>query len=121
MAGLCASARRPAFSIDARSGHEEAARTRPSPNFRSGLHGGIGWFDTFFQEDDDANELRPWVGVRFAGPRPGGWLIQNYFRFEFRVFGFGSGGDSDSDMAWLRGDRHPDRTRLKDEGKYLGT
>lgn len=62
------------------------------------LHGGLGWFHTFFPDTDDADELRPWIGVRFVGPRPGGWLIQNFFRIELRVFEFG--GDREGDSAW---------------------
>jgi hypothetical protein len=62
------------------------------------LHGGLGWFHTFFRDATDANEIRPWLGVRFVGPRPGGFLIQNYFRLEFRAFEFGRGGDSET--AW---------------------
>ena len=56
------------------------------------LHGGLGWFHTFFRTTGDADELRPWVGLRLVGPRPGGFLIQNYFRLEFRVFEFQTGG-----------------------------
>ena len=31
-------------------------------------------------------EIRPWVGIRFMGPRPGDFLITNYFRLEGRAF-----------------------------------
>ena len=36
------------------------------------LHGGAALFYNFFS-GEDLPELRPWVGVRFLGPRPGGW------------------------------------------------
>jgi hypothetical protein len=62
------------------------------------LHGGLGWFHTFLRDAEDADEIRPWVGVRFVGPRLGSWLIQNYLRLEFRAFEFGTGGGSDT--AW---------------------
>jgi len=62
------------------------------------LHGGLGWFHTFFRNTGDVDELRPWLGVRFVGPRLGGFLIQNYFRLEFRVFEFQTG--SARSTAW---------------------
>ena len=62
------------------------------------LHGGLGWFHTFFRVAGDVDELRPWLGIRFAGPRPGGFLIQNYFRLEFRVFEFQT--DGTRSTAW---------------------
>jgi hypothetical protein len=49
------------------------------------LHGGAALFYNFFS-GEDLPELRPWVGVRFLGPRPGGWVISNYFRLEYRAF-----------------------------------
>ena len=39
-----------------------------------------------FYTTEDLPELRPWVGVRFVGPRPGGWVMSNYFRLEYRAF-----------------------------------
>ena len=62
------------------------------------LHGGLAWFHTFFPDDDDADEVRPWIGARIVGPSPGGWTIQNYLRLELRVFEFG--GDVGGDSAW---------------------
>jgi hypothetical protein len=62
------------------------------------LHGGLGWFHTFFPDIEDGDELRPWLGIRLVGPRPGGFLIQNYFRLEYRAFNFKTGGDWDT--AW---------------------
>jgi len=62
---------------------------RPSVRYRPrdwvAFHGGAALFYNFFP-GDDLPELRPWVGVRFKGPRPGGWLFTNYFRLELRAF-----------------------------------
>lgn len=78
------------------------AYLRPSVRYEAAswlrVHGGLAWFHSFFPDEDDANEVRPWLGVRFVGPRPGNWLIQNYLRLELRVFEFAGGGASDS--AW---------------------
>jgi len=75
---------------------------RPSVRYEAApwlrLHGGLAWFHTFFPDSDDADEVRPWIGARIVGPRPGGWTIQNYLRFELRVFEFG--GDVGGDTAW---------------------
>jgi hypothetical protein len=50
------------------------------------LHGGMALFYTFFKTVQDLPELRPWVGIRFIGPRPAGWVISNYLRLEYRAF-----------------------------------
>lgn len=50
------------------------------------VHGGVALFYNFFKEVDDVPELRPWVGLRFLGPRAGGFAMSNYFRLETRVF-----------------------------------
>ena len=69
---------------------------------------------------EDADELRPWLGVRFVGPRPGGFLIQNYFRLELRAFDFGSGGDSETAWRgrWQLQVRSPDFRIASAEGFY---
>ena len=72
------------------------------------LHGGIAWFHTFFRDVEDADELRPWLGIRFVGPRPGGWLVQNYFRFELRAFEFGGGSETAWRGRWQLQVRSPD-------------
>ena len=62
---------------------------RPSVRYRAKpwmtLHGGAALFYNFFPEED-LPELRPWVGARFVGPRPGGFTISNYLRLELRAF-----------------------------------
>ena len=50
------------------------------------LHGGFALFYNFFKDVEDLPELRPWIGVRFVGPRPGGYTITNYIRLEGRMF-----------------------------------
>ena len=63
---------------------------RPSVRYKTHswlrLHGGIALFYNFFNTVEDLPELRPWVGVRFVGPKPGGWVISNYLRLEYRAF-----------------------------------
>jgi len=63
---------------------------RPSVRYRTHpwltLHGGMALFYNFLKFDDDIPELRPWVGARFVGPRPRGWIISNYLRLEYRAF-----------------------------------
>lgn len=63
---------------------------RPSVRYKDRpwlrLHGGMALFYNFLKDVEDLPELRPWVGVRFAGPTLGGWTISNYFRLEYRAF-----------------------------------
>jgi len=63
---------------------------RPSVRYRKQswltLHGGFALFYNFFDTAQDLPEFRPWVGVRFVGPKPGGWTISNYLRLEYRAF-----------------------------------
>ncbi len=76
---------------------------RPSVRYRTKpwmtLHGGAALFYNFFP-GADLPELRPWVGARFVGPRPGGFIISNYFRLELRAFYLKSRSEWD---AGLRG------------------
>ena len=75
---------------------------RPSVRYQTDswlrLHGGIALFYNFFKTIEDLPELRPWVGVRFVGPNPGGWVISNYFRLEYRAFYIR--GDDKWDTVW---------------------
>ena len=73
-----------------------AARFEVEPWLR--LHGGVGWFHTFFRNAEDVDELRPWLGIRVPWPRFGGWVVSNYFRLELRAFNFRTGGDWD--VVW---------------------
>ena len=75
---------------------------RPSFRWRSKswllLHAGAAWFQTFVKNDNNLAEFRPWVGVHFVGPRPGGFTITNYFRLEHRAFH--ETGSSGWDTVW---------------------
>ena len=61
---------------------------RPSVRYRPrawvSLHGGAAVLWTFL-DGDDLPELRPWLGVRFLGPSPGGFTFSNYLRLEMRA------------------------------------
>lgn len=63
---------------------------RPSARYRAKrwlmLHGGIAYFRTNFDDGDPTNEIRPWVGLRLVGPRPGRYVFSHYFRVEWRSF-----------------------------------
>lgn len=50
------------------------------------LHGGVGWFHTFFSDSENINELRPWLGLRAPLPVPKGFVLSNYLRMELRAF-----------------------------------
>jgi hypothetical protein len=75
---------------------------RPSCRFRLRsnvlAHGGIGVFYNILSDADDLLELRPWAGLRVAGPRLGGFQFSNYFRGERRSFRLE--GESSWDGAW---------------------
>ena len=76
----------------------------PRPSVRYGtrswvkLHGGMALFYNFLKTVEDLPELRPWAGVRFVGPKPGGWVITNYLRLEYRAFHIK--GDDRWDTVW---------------------
>ena len=63
---------------------------RPSARYRAKrwlmLHGGVAYFRTNFDDGDPTNEIRPWVGLRLVGPRPGRYVFSHYFRGEWRSF-----------------------------------
>ena len=68
---------------------------RPSVRYKANrwllLHGGAAWFHTNVDERNNVNEIRPWVGLRLVGPRPGRFVFTNYFRAEYRLFDRGDG------------------------------
>ncbi len=49
------------------------------------LHGGVGFFQSFFEVDADLFELRPWQGVRFLWPKIGGFTFSHFLRLEQRI------------------------------------
>ena len=75
---------------------------RPSVRYRVKpwflVHGGIAWFYSNFDDRDNVNELRPWGGLRFLGPQPGGFAFSNYLRLEYRAFHFKD--QNNSEQVW---------------------
>jgi hypothetical protein len=63
---------------------------RPAVRYRARrwlrFRGGVALFYNFLASTEDLPELRPWFGVRFVGPRLGGWTLSNYLRVEYRAF-----------------------------------
>jgi hypothetical protein len=49
------------------------------------VHGGIRFFQTFFDNEEDTFEIGPWQGLRFIGPKFGDYPISHYFRVEERM------------------------------------
>jgi hypothetical protein len=49
------------------------------------VHGGIRFFQTFFDDEEDTFEIGPWQGLRFIGPKFGDYPISHYFRVEERM------------------------------------
>jgi hypothetical protein len=74
---------------------------RPSVRYRAKswmtLHGGLGLFYSFFDEED-LPELRPWIGARFAARTSSDWVISNYLRLEYRAFHLKSEDDWDTSL-----------------------
>ena len=62
---------------------------RPSVRYRFSrdlmVHGGFAWFQSFFTNNPNLTELRPWVGIRLLWPRFSGFVVSNYLRFEYRI------------------------------------
>lgn len=67
---------------------------RPSVRYRFEpwlmVHGGFAWFQSFFTNNENYLEMRPWVGLRILWPRIDGWVVSNYLRFEYRISRFTS-------------------------------
>lgn len=65
---------------------------RPSVRYRFEpwlmVHGGFAWFQSFFTNNENYLEMRPWVGLRILWPRIDGWVVSNYLRFEYRISRF---------------------------------
>ena len=78
---------------------------RPSVRYRAApwftIHGGIRFFQTWNDDDQDTFEIGPWQGLRFIGPKPGGYAFSHYFRLEERMT-WGTEGENDFDFT-LRG------------------
>lgn len=51
------------------------------------LHGGVGFFQSFLQDDEKISEIRPWQGLRYLWPEIGGYAFSHYVRLEERMIG----------------------------------
>ena len=99
---------------------------RPSVRYRAKpwftVHGGIRFFKTFFDGDDDTFEIGPWQGLRFTWPKIGNYAISHYFRLEERMI-WQTQGDSDFDFnlrgRYQLGVRSPNFDVLFKNGVYL--
>ena len=73
---------------------------RPSVRYRFEpwlmVHGGFAWFQSFFTNNENYLEMRPWVGLRILWPRIDGWVVSNYLRFEYRISRF------ENESGWNR-------------------
>ena len=97
-----------------------SVRYRVKPWFT--VHGGIRFFRTYFDDDDDTFELGPWQGLRFAWPKIGGYAISHYLRLEERMV-WQTNGERKSDFSlrarYQLGARSPNYDILFKNGLYL--
>jgi len=97
-----------------------SVRYRVKPWFT--VHGGIRFFKTFFDDEDDTFEIGPWQGLRFVWPEIGNYAISHYFRFEERMT-WQTEGESDFDFTlrsrYQLGFRSPNYDILFKNGIYL--
>jgi len=99
---------------------------RPSLRYRAKswftVHGGIRFFKTFVDDEDDTFEIGPWQGLRFVWPKIGTYAISHYFRLEERMI-WQNEGENDSDFTlrsrYQLGARSPDYDFLFKNGIYL--
>ena len=99
---------------------------RPSVRYRINpwitAHGGIRFFQTIFDDDEDAFEIGPWQGFRLVWPKIGSYAISHYLRFEERMI-WQTEGDSDFDFTlrsrYQLGARSPNYDILLKNGIYL--
>ena len=99
---------------------------RPSIRYRAKpwftVHGGIRFFQTFFDDEEDTFEIGPWQGLRLVGPKLGGFPISHYFRLEQRMT-WETEGDRDFDFTlrarYQLGARSPNYNILFKNGIYF--
>ena len=99
---------------------------RPSVRYRAKpwftVHGGIRFFKTFLDDEEDTFEIGPWQGLRFIGPRLGDYPFSHYFRLEERMT-WETEGDRDFDFTvrarYQLGIRTPNYNILFKNGIYL--
>jgi hypothetical protein len=99
---------------------------RPSVRYRARpwftVHGGIRFFQTFIDDEENTFEIGPWQGLRLAWPEIGGYPVTHYLRLEERMI-WQTGGESDSDFTlrsrYQLGLRSPNFDILFKNGIYL--
>jgi hypothetical protein len=99
---------------------------RPSVRYRINpwitAHGGIRFFQTIFDDDEDTFEIGPWQGLRIVPPLFGSYAISHYFRLEERMT-WETGEESDFDFTvrarYQLGARSPNYDILLKNGIYL--
>ncbi|MBT8370971.1 MAG: DUF2490 domain-containing protein [Deltaproteobacteria bacterium] len=99
---------------------------RPSVRYRAKpwftVHGGVRFFQTFFDDEDDTFEIGPWQGLRFIWPELGGYAVSHYFRLEERMI-WQIEGERDFDFTvrgrYQLGVRSPNYNILVKNGIYL--
>ena len=99
---------------------------RPSVRYRAKpwltVHGGIRFFQTFIDDEEDTFEIGPWQGLRFVWPTIGGYAISHYLRLEQRMI-WQTEGEKDSDFTvrsrYQLGFRSPNYKILFKNGIYL--
>ena len=95
-----------------------SVRYRVKPWFT--IHGGIRFFQTWFDEEVDTFEIGPWQGLRFVWPMIGSYAITHYLRPEERFIWLR---DSTRDFSlrgrYQLGFRSPNYDVLFNNGMYL--
>ena len=97
-----------------------SVRYRVKPWFT--VHGGIRFFQTFIDDDEDTFEIGPWQGLRFVWPTIGSYTISHYLRLEQRMI-WQTEGEKDDDLTvrsrYQLGFRSPNYKILFKNGIYL--
>lgn len=103
-----------------------ALYVRPSVRYRVKpwftVHGGIKFAQTFFENDEDTFELRPWQGLRFTWPKIDGYIVTHYLRLEERMkWSIGQSRDFDFTLRsrYKIGAKSPNFDILFDNGIFL--
>ena len=99
---------------------------RPSVRYRVNpwftIHGGIRFFQTFIDDEEDTFEIGPWQGLRFVWPQIGSYAITHYLRFEERMT-WQTEGEADFDFTlrtrYQLGMRSPNYNIIFKNGIYL--
>ncbi len=99
---------------------------RPSVRYRFQpwftIHGGIRFFQTFNDDEDNTFEIGPWQGLRFVWPKLGDYATSQYLRLEERMIWQTQGaGDFDFTLRarYQLGVRSPNYDIILKNGIYL--